>query len=47
MSPGTETAYRPDPARAERYAARYAEYRALGSFVERELARPQETGEGP
>jgi L-ribulokinase len=39
MSPGTEKVYRPEPARASRCDRLYAEYRALGAFVE------QRTGE--
>jgi L-ribulokinase len=37
MVPPTETVYRPNPARAHRYQARYGAYRALGTHVEREL----------
>jgi len=34
MSSGTESVYRPDPARAKRYDGLYKDYLALGSFVE-------------
>jgi len=37
MSPGTESVYRPDPARAQRYDQLYKDYLALGSFVESQL----------
>ena len=37
MSAGTESVYRPDPARAKRYDRLYRDYVALGSFVETEL----------
>jgi L-ribulokinase len=36
MSSGTESVYRPDPERANRYDRFYNDYRALGSFVESE-----------
>jgi len=39
MSPGAETVYRPDPARAQRYDRLYQDYLALGSFVENQLTR--------
>jgi L-ribulokinase len=39
MSSGTESVYRPDGARAKHYDRLYADYSALGSFVERGLAR--------
>ena len=34
MSSGTESVYRPEPARAQRYDALYRNYLALGAFVE-------------
>jgi L-ribulokinase len=37
MSPGAETTYRPDPARAELYSSLYLDYLAFGAFVEKEL----------
>jgi len=37
MSPGVETTYRPDPARAELYSSLYLDYLAFGAFVEKEL----------
>lgn len=39
MSSGTESVYRPDPARAKHYDRLYEEYSALGSFVEGRLGR--------
>jgi L-ribulokinase len=39
MSSGTDAVYRPDPERAKRYDRVYKDYVALGSFMERELAR--------
>jgi len=39
MSPGAETVYRPDAARAQRYDRLYQDYLALGSFVENQLTR--------
>jgi L-ribulokinase len=37
MSSGTESVYRPDPARAKRYDRLYKDYLSLGTFVESEL----------
>jgi L-ribulokinase len=34
MSPGVDSVYRPDPARARRYTRLYNDYLALGAFVE-------------
>jgi L-ribulokinase len=46
MSSGTESVYRPDPARAKRYDRLYKDYLALGAFVENELKRKSRpTGE--
>ncbi|WNG51888.1 ribulokinase [Archangium minus] len=42
MSPGTERTYRPDPARARRYASLYQKYLELGGFVERALTPSDE-----
>ncbi|WP_224364695.1 ribulokinase [Hyalangium versicolor] len=42
MSAGAERTYRPDPARARRYAALYQQYLELGSFVEKKLTHPDE-----
>jgi len=35
MSSGTESVYRPDPARAKHYDRLYRDYQALGAFVEK------------
>jgi L-ribulokinase len=37
MSAGTEITYHPDPERATLYTSLYRNYRALGTFVEKEL----------
>jgi L-ribulokinase len=42
MSSGTESVYRPDPERAERYDRLYRDYLALGSFVASELEDARE-----
>jgi len=39
MSSGTESVYRPDPVRAQRYDQLYNDYLSLGSFVESESKR--------
>jgi L-ribulokinase len=41
MSPGTEASYNPDAERARRYDALYAEYLALGKYVESQLETPK------
>jgi L-ribulokinase len=39
MSSGVDAVYRPDPERAKAYDRAYADYRALGAFVESEVKR--------
>jgi L-ribulokinase len=46
MSIGIEQTYHPSPERARHYEGLYARYRALGAFVERELARRPEDASG-